>query len=77
LKFVEVCTGVHADVHLHEAGLGFETEVCGSCAIAVVVGLTAVAVWILEEVDLLELAWGDEDVVFCDDWVVVFHVFCS
>jgi hypothetical protein len=39
--------------------------------------LTAVAVWVLEEVDLFELAGGDEDVVFGDDWVVVFHVFCS
>jgi len=77
LEFVEVCTGVHANVHFHEAGLGFEAEVCGACAIAVVVGLTAVAVWVLQEVDLLELAGGDEDVVFCDDWVVVFHVFCS
>jgi hypothetical protein len=77
LKFVEVCTGVHSDVHFHKAGLGFEAEVCGACAIAVVVGLTAVAVWVLQEVDLLELAGGDEDVVFGDDGVVVFHVFCS
>lgn len=77
LKFVEVCARVHANVHFHETGLRFESEVDRTCAIAIIVGLTAVAVGVLQEVDLLELAWCDIDVVFCNDWVVVLDVCCS
>lgn len=77
LEFVEVCAGVHANVHFHKSGLRFEAKVYGACTIAFIVGLTAIAIGILKKIDLLELAWCDENVVFCNDWIVVLNVVCS
>lgn len=60
---------IYGYVDLHQAGFGLEAELGGFLAGAVVVGVAALAVGVLEE-ETADLGVGYKDVVGCDYGVV-------
>ena len=61
--------GVEVDIQFEVAGLRLDAKFFWPGTEAGCVGAVAVAVGVLQEVNLLLRAWGEVDVVFGCDWV--------
>ncbi len=71
LVFVEVESGVKADIDFYEAGGGLDADVFWAAAVTFVVRAASHTIRVLEEDDLLGLGGGKVDVVCCRHGVVV------
>jgi len=69
--FVEIESGIQADIDFDEASGGLDADVFWAAAVTLVVRAASHTVWVLEEEDLLGLGGGKVDVVGCRDGVVV------